>query len=161
MKINKYVNLNDGFSLIEVLVTFVIVGVALLGMTVTQLQSMRNANQALEGTIASIYIAEMAERIRANNVQSGNYVIAHGVLPAKIVCDSVQCTSEQIRGYDIYSWQTAIKDFLPSGGGQIEQDGSEIKISVRWDQDLSGSSGENCPMLTSADLDCIQLIVRI
>ena len=36
----------------------------------------------------------------------------------------------------------------------------DITITIRWDADLSGSSGGNCPVINSNDLDCLQVTLN-
>ncbi|WP_019027168.1 type IV pilus modification protein PilV [Colwellia piezophila] len=148
-----------GFSLVEVLVTTVIVAVGILGILSLQLSQMRSAKQALDNEQASIYLTDMIERIRANSIQSLSYVVAHAVVPGEVDCVSNFCTAIQMAQYDIYTWQKMLIDNLPAGGGEIEQAGGPITITIRWDADLSGSTAKNCPVQTSADLNCLQVII--
>ena len=56
----------SGLTLIEVLVTVVILAVGLLGMAAMQLSGIRGANGANYRTQATIYANDLAERMRAN-----------------------------------------------------------------------------------------------
>ena len=74
--------------------------------------------------------------------------------------------------FDVNDWQqqitgytrpdgTEIRGILPSGAGAIAQVGTtrSYTISLRWDDDRSGSTGTNCPPVTDADLDCYTMTV--
>ncbi len=55
-----------GFSMIEVLVSILVIGVGLLGLSGLQIASMKSANNAHSRITASMLIAEIADRMRAN-----------------------------------------------------------------------------------------------
>ncbi|KGJ88149.1 hypothetical protein ND16A_2702 [Thalassotalea sp. ND16A] len=151
----------SGFSLIEVLVAAIVVALGLLGLMALQLGQIRNTNQAVDGSIAAIYLNDMAERIRANSAQSALYLASHAKLPASIDCVCNQCTAAEVAQFDLYTWQNQLISNLPSGGGEITQAGNSITISIRWDQDLSGSAGKNCPVASDDDLDCLTTTISI
>src|SRR3569833_1611906 len=56
----------QGFSLFEVLVTVVVVGIGLLGLAGLQFAGLRASNQAQDATYATQLALEVAERKRAN-----------------------------------------------------------------------------------------------
>jgi hypothetical protein len=74
--------------------------------------------------------------------------------------------------YDISEWQNQIKGYttaggtvvpamLPSAAGAVARIGTSTSflISVRWDDDHSGSTDTNCPPADADDLDCYQITV--
>ncbi|OUS27731.1 type IV pilus modification protein PilV [Thalassotalea sp. 42_200_T64] len=154
-------NVQSGFSLIEVLVAAIVVALGLLGLMSLQLGQIRNTSQAVDGSVAAIYLNDIAERIRANSAQSALYLASHAELPASIDCVCGPCTAAEMAQFDLYTWQNQLINNLPSGGGEITQAGSSIIISIRWDQDLSGSAGENCPVASDDDLDCLTATISI
>ncbi|WP_371375183.1 type IV pilus modification protein PilV [Thalassotalea aquiviva] len=154
-------NTSLGFTLIEVLVTTVIIGIALLGLTSLQLTQLKNTHQSEDGSIAAIYINDMSERIRANIDSRTLYLIGHGVLPTVVDCKTSACTAAEMVTFDLYQWQQEVKGTLPSGAGEITQTTDTITILVRWDQDMSGSTGTNCPVESDQDLDCLSLTLGL
>jgi type IV pilus assembly protein PilV len=67
-----------GVSLLEVLVSVLVLGIGLLGVAALQTSSMRNTNSSLEKTMAVILTDSLAELLRANPVaaQLGNYAFS-------------------------------------------------------------------------------------
>lgn len=122
-----------GFTLMEVLVTVVILSVGLLGVAGLQLNSLRGNQNALEASVAANLAMEGADRIRANlpgirNPDTGvadrtNYdlINAAGTDPN---CITSGCTVAQIAQTDAYEWITRIQDLLPGGQGVICRDGT-------------------------------------
>ena len=63
-----------GFSLIEVLVTMVVLSIGLLGVAGMQASGLRNNHAVYTKTQATNLAMDMAERIRANPKGRANYV---------------------------------------------------------------------------------------
>ena len=61
------------------------------------------------------------------------------------------------------TWWQALNANLPSASAEVTRDvGSDtFVITVRWDEDRSGSQGTSCPVESDADLDCYQLNVTL
>ena len=52
---------------------------------------------------------------------------------------------------------------LPRSEASVTRDpgGNTYVITVRWDEDRSGSNGTNCPPQSDADKECYQLEVTL
>ena len=61
-----------GFTLIEVLITIVIVAIALLGLAGLQVTSLNNQLESYQRAQAMLLLEDMANRIRANNAEARN-----------------------------------------------------------------------------------------
>ncbi|MEX2320836.1 MAG: type IV pilus modification protein PilV, partial [Saccharospirillum sp.] len=66
--VNPIVSKQSGYSLIEVLVTVVVLAVGLLGVAGVQALGLRTANVALDHNRVTVLATDMAERIRANPI---------------------------------------------------------------------------------------------
>ncbi len=68
----------QGVSLLEVLVSVLVLGIGLLGVAALQTSSMRNTNSSLERTMAVILTDTLAELLRANPeaARLGNYAFS-------------------------------------------------------------------------------------
>jgi type IV pilus assembly protein PilV len=99
--------------------------------------------------------------MRAN--PDGNYV--HSAAPTSDTdCVIAACSVEDLADYDMETWWAQVTAVLPSGSGQVALLAGSANIfvlTVRWDEDRSGSAGTNCPALTAADLECYRLNVTI
>lgn len=155
--------LERGFSLIEVLVTLLVVSVGLLGNAAMQLTALRYTHSASIQSMTTLYASDMAERILANasTAKAGQYNISHGQKPTVTAdCAAGVCSTTDLASYDIFEWKKALSKNLPAGEGQISLAGSTLTVTVRWDEDRDGDKGTACPP-SNADLDCIQVFVHL
>jgi len=159
----------QGFSLIEGLVTLLIIAVGLLGIMGLQLNALRNTHSASVHSQAAIYASDMVERIKANNAvaKTGGYNLAAGTAVtagggpvAGANCVLAACTAVEMAAFDVAEWQQSLGDSLPSGQGEITLAGTTLTITVRWDDDRDGDTGTACPAGNS-DLDCLQIQVNL
>lgn len=127
---SKHINSNSnqrGISLIEVLVTVVILAFGLLGLAGLQMTGVRNNHTAYQRTQASSLTYEIMDRIRANPTGAGanNYLInvssslpASPSAPSKNCYDST-CTPAELASADLSQWYVEVTDRLPGGAARI------------------------------------------
>lgn len=138
----------SGFTLMEVLVTIVILSIGLLGVAGLQLNSLRGNQNALESSVAVTLAAEAVDRVRANlpgvrNPITGallaapeyEFLDSAGSDPG---CIGSYCTVAQIARTDAFEWFTSLETLLPGGVGVICQDstpndGAGGSTSTAWD----------------------------
>jgi type IV pilus assembly protein PilV len=151
-------NRETGVSLIEVLVTLLIVAIGLLGAFALQVKALRYNHEATLRTLAVAQAADMMDRIRANlaGVRAGAYDSLSGIPGSWTDCASGSCSPSQMAVYDQYEWNTANAAILPAGTGTVEgtlADG--FTVTVLWaDKELDGATDANCPGGTAADTRC-------
>ena len=155
-----------GDTMIEVLVTVLILAVGVLGVAAMQVTTLQNLNISHSASTAGILADDFAERMRANGDEAkDNNTYDHTAKPLTIPtnCVTNACTPAQLAGYDIGAWWEALGASLPSATGQVARVGgtNTFNVIVRWDEDRSGSTGTNCPKLTAADLECYQYQVTL
>jgi type IV pilus assembly protein PilV len=150
-----------GDTMIEVLVTIIIIAVGVLGTAALQVTTLKNLNSSHSASVATIVAQDFSERMRAN--PDGNYI--HDSAPAPVAsCVTAACTAQGLANYDMDTWWTQVIAVLPSGTGEVELLAGSANIfvlTVRWDEDRSGSTGETCPKASAADLECFQLNITI
>ncbi|MCU7915457.1 MAG: type IV pilus modification protein PilV [Candidatus Thiodiazotropha sp. (ex Gloverina cf. vestifex)] len=129
----KIIPNTKGFTLMEVLVTIVILSIGLLGVAGLQFSSLRGNQNALEASSAVALAMEGADRIRANlpgirNPDTGvanrtNYdlINAAGTDPG---CIGTGCSLAQLAQTDAFEWISKIEAQLPGGEGVICRDGT-------------------------------------
>ncbi len=132
-----------GFSLVEVLVTMVIMAVGLLGLAGLQVTSLRNTESAYQRTQASLLANDILDRMRANStgVDSGDYNDIDTAAPLNATdCGANVCTPTQMATYDDSDWHAQIASLLPSGTGSVAGNGanSVFTITITWDDNRSG-----------------------
>ncbi len=130
-----------GFSMIEVLVTLLIISLALLGTAGLQAFSMRLNQGGQFRTQAVFMAADLAERIEANKpcAVAGNYVMALSSTAntADNTCSNRQCvTPAELAAYDLSQWERLVAASLPRASWAVAQTGSgnpsTYTITIGW-----------------------------
>ena len=151
------INRTKGFSLIELLVAVLVMGIGVLGITALQMVSLQNNRGALLRADAVQLAYDMMDRIRANTGAAyGALDIGDGP-PAATDCMANNCTAAQMAAFDLAVWKCSLGthnadntcvDFrtddvlpaitvspgLPSGDGSLAIDGATgvVTITVQW-----------------------------
>ena len=118
-----------GFSMIEVLVTVLILAIGLLGLAGLQTTALRSNHSALLRSQATVLAYDIADRLRANRTAAldGGYDID--------LEDTLTGTS--MVAADIIAWKGNLAAMLPLGDGAIERvrngDRTTFTIVVQWD----------------------------
>lgn len=158
-----------GFSIIEVLISVLVISIGLLGMAGLQTTGIQQSHNSYLKTQASMLAYDMADRMRSNlqGVASGRYnSVNNGALDlvtSEPVCaDTNACTATEIADIDIYQWTSAntsgsIYATLPSGHGMISNNGGVFTITVLWDENRTGQTGTDCAGDPATNLKCFQL----
>lgn len=127
MQTPKHIPHQSGFSLVEVLITVVLVSIGLLGLAGLQLTSVQNSNSSGERFIATTLAQDILERMRANRnraIGPGKvYNLAMGADPGV----------GGVEGDDLTAWTDALDAALPSGQGAVQVDNTNVAtITVQW-----------------------------
>ena len=154
-----------GDTMIEVLVTIIIIAVGVLGAAALQVTTLKNLSSSHSASVAAILVEDLSERMRANPTEALNDAYVHNANPGGgfTRCDEGACTMAQLATYDIGTWWEQVTAVLPSGSWQVTRNAgtNTFVLTVRWDDDRSGSTCTNCPTQTTNDLQCFQFNVTI
>jgi len=166
-------NMNSarGFSMIELLVAVLVMGIGVLGITGLQMVSLQNNRGALVRAEAVQLAYDMLDRVRAN--PGANYgPLNLGAPPvAPTNCHTNDCTQAQMMAFDQAVWKCSLglwntnasctplrngvilpvvanQPGLPSGDGQIAVNAGTgiVTITVQWQE-------ANQPNPTSISID--------
>ena len=149
--------LNRGFTLIEVLVTLVILTFGLLGIAGLMAKGQRASFEAFQRQQAISIATDMAERLRANRHQTAAYVAAaplttplgqgsqyKDLLAASITdCGTYTCTTAQLAAYDIALWDGILVGYSEAqvtGGAKVGG-----IVNARGCIDVKASTPGACP----------------
>ena len=120
---------DNGFTLIEVLVTLIVLSVGLLSLAGLQVFGLRTSHSASLRTQATIQSYDIIDRMRANlrGVQDGNYdqpTQAGSAGVEKTACEAITgttngCSTQDMASHDLFKWNQAIADVLPGGVGVV------------------------------------------
>jgi type IV pilus assembly protein PilV len=154
---------NAGFTMIEVLITLIILSLGLLGLAGMQATGLKSNHEAYMRSQATLLAYDMSDRMRANmaGVSAGNYNNISGIPQSYTDCESNACTPAQMAVFDTYQWNTALADKLPSGQGTVTTSGGISTLSVMWDHERSGASGTDCDPDDADDLKCFQVELEL
>jgi type IV pilus assembly protein PilV len=141
-----------GSTLIEVLITVLVLSVGLLGMATLQFDAVKLNHESLLRSKAVNLAYDMSDRVRVNRdgANAGNYSIAIATAPPAVV--ATPSTPSQIANADMNAWLTSVALELPAGDGSIvyRSDGSlnrfgdELTIQVCWDESRGGGAPLTC-----------------
>jgi type IV pilus assembly protein PilV len=164
-----------GLTLIELMVTVVILSVGLLGMAALQSRLQQSEMEAYQRSQALILLQDMASRIAVNRRQAADYVTNDvvGVGGAGAACPTATATQQQ---RDMAEWCAALQGAgetsglnrvgaMIGGRGCVEQlAGGEYLITVAWQGNvplMAPSAGLTCGEdLYSNDTNCVGDICR-
>ena len=130
-----------GASMIEVLVTLVIIGFGLLGMAGLQTRMQMSELESYQRSQALLLLNDMANRIAANRNNASSYLIAAGSpTGAGVVCPTTTSTTAQ---RDRNEWCNALQGAgevsgttkqgaMIGGRGCVESVGGDYMITVAW-----------------------------
>lgn len=154
---------SKGLTLLEILITLVVLSLGLLGVAALQGQSITaNYNSYLYSQASSLGY-EMAERIRINSSAITSYHtggLTSSVLGAD--CEGASCTATQFATYDMDKWLKRVSE-LPEGVGSITGvagSPASATIIIRW----RGFGNGNCNAQGSSSADvytCFRLNLDI
>ena len=164
-----------GFSLIEVLVTMLILAFGLLGVAGLLVKGVSNSSSSEAMAKASQLAGDLADRMRANSkdaVSAGsNYVINEGRATnnPSLWIDAVPTAAEaaaSVGKKDVKDWAASLATQLPEGRGRVEVDDTNRKvlIEVAWSNclgTLSDADTTQCKNNSAAAFKKIQFEVRL
>ncbi|PWQ98608.1 type IV pilus modification protein PilV [Leucothrix pacifica] len=166
-----------GFSLMEVLVSVIVLSIGLLGLGGLQMTSLKGSNNAHFRTVASLAATDLADRMRANPIAvaaahyESAYVLATCKNPPEKLCEStVLCTPEELADYDVFRVNCGVSDDgFQTGGAQYDlpeafmsvscasatcTSGIEHTIEVRWNE-ADDSDADNKVQQRTYELDFV------
>lgn len=145
MKTN-FLSRQTGTSLLEVVVTIVIISIGLLGLAGLQLNSMKFQKSASQRSEAVQSAYDLSERMRANGagVSVGgvatnfyNYTTAYATtiatLPTVPTCAATVCTASEVASIDSALWLRNLGTRLNGGAGYITPNAvGGYDVTVMW-----------------------------
>jgi type IV pilus assembly protein PilV len=141
-----------GFTLIEVLVTVIILAIGLLGLAGLQLNGLRYTHSAYQRSQATILGNDIIDRMRVNRLvaEAGTYNIAIGAAPASTSClgTGANCNPAALANADLSEWKQSLAAVLPLGDGAITQNGGRFTITIQWDDSRGAEAAKSLTVET-------------
>jgi type IV pilus assembly protein PilV len=151
MRVRRIRGRSQGFSLLEVLVSLLIVSLGLLGLSKMQAAALSNTQIARARSLIALQTASLAESMHGNHFWSagtapatvtatGTTVTdASNILNATVDCSPTAkstCTSAQLAAYDFQAWVTAMNTRFPGYTATVQCTTAvttpSCVISVTW-----------------------------
>jgi len=133
----KIIRAQDGLSLIEVLVTVIVMAVGLLGLAALQNVSTKLIYDSYLRTQSAILANDMFDRIRANPNEL--YALDIGQIPDQATCVSdgtdanFSCTPREVVEADLYHWHRNATAIFPDATLQISEDDGDYNVRFSWE----------------------------
>ena len=120
-----------GFTLIEVLITIVLLAIGLLGLAALQGFSLKNSHDSFYRSIASQQAYDIADRMVANQAGViGGFYDNLTATPSNPGCITSGCSAANVAATDYYQWQRANQVVLPGGSGTVTCAAGRLSGSV-------------------------------
>lgn len=119
----------NGFSLVEVLVTMLVVSIGLLGIAGLIATSMKNNHSAQSRSQASVLANDIIDRMRANRS-----VAEASPSPYEIALGAAADPTMGVPGADLAAWLASVAAGVPSGQGAVQFDAAtrNVTVTVQW-----------------------------
>lgn len=138
-----------GFTLIEILIAALVLGIGILGLATLMLTSLKSDQSAFYRSVASTLAYDMADRIRQNRdgAEAGRYdaIDTSDDAPTNPNCstNSSGCSATQTASLDIREWANNFTNVgsasnyvspLPNGVGTVTRTDNEYTITITWSE---------------------------
>ncbi len=139
-----------GFTLIEILVSLIIMAVGMLGLVGLQLAASQNTQGGYLRGQAALMAYDITDRMRGNTgaVTTGAYNIAAGVqLAPGVSCIGIaaDCNTAQLALADLVEWRNHLAVYMPGGNGAVAtvDNGTTttVTVTVIWTDPYSANTG--------------------
>ncbi|MCH8846255.1 MAG: type IV pilus modification protein PilV [Proteobacteria bacterium] len=135
----------DGFTLLEVMVSLLVLSVGLLGLAALQATTLKANHGAYQRTQAIFLTYDMMDRLRANRTAAlaGECDIDMG--------DTLSGSGSAMCDADVTDWQdNFVGLYLPSGQGLIDcsTTATVCVVTVQWDEGRQGGTAADASATT-------------
>lgn len=137
----------QGVSLVESLVALLVLALGVLGMLGLQLKTLTDNQTATHRVVAVRLADDLFERIKANaggdsglasyvpSVVTGSSWPTFTTPSTSQRCDANVCTSAQQAAFDLWTWQTQVRNTLPGGNASTfvsPSDPRQLGVMLAW-----------------------------
>lgn len=169
-------NKQAGFTLMEVLISLLILGIGLLGLSALQLTALQRNTSSYNRSLATTLAYNIADRMRANKVaaNANAYDTDIGDAPSSTAnCLGSTCDATGLANFDLREWKCQLGAYngtgpctgmglvgdLPEGDGQITRAGDIFTITIMWDDERNGVAvnAGNCGTDPETNVTCFSV----
>lgn len=158
-----------GSGMMEVMVSVLLLGIAVIGFAALQVRAVAVTGESSYRTQAMGIAQAFAEKVRANYAQLGTYSNASnwttGTVPN---CLTVACSSTDLATYDIQTTLADTAAMLPGGTIKAQpcNGSTAMCIYVAWNKTTAGAGGttdcvNSSGTYSSSSADCVMMEVYL
>lgn len=153
----RHRNPSRGSSLLDVLVTIVIMTIGLLGLAKLQVSNLRHQQNALYRAEATFLANDILDsmRILNSNVAGNNSARDKGLHYTVDTGSTTAAGPSAVAIADVTEWKARIAQALPDGDGSIAVDGRIATIRIEWNDRRSGAP-DSCSSDKTARPACFE-----
>jgi type IV pilus assembly protein PilV len=165
-KSKKALGRNAGVTLLEVLVSLLVLSFGLLGVAGLQAVTASYKVNSWARNSAALLLSDFAERVRANPEAAKPVVTGVGLYEVKTPwsstadvpsltvdnkCLNELCDPEQRAAYDRWAWRTRVRGEMPQGSAWVEGDRYQgFKVTLMWmDKGFTGAGDDKATLQSS------------
>lgn len=160
-----------GFSLIEVMVTLILLTIGILGLVAMQGRGIQQTSDAVQRNNAIMLGNELIELVRANPTARDSYLLKE--LPAKGACDLSASTKINETSKQLTCWANKVRVLMPEAetlkdefyvcrsqtpGSCANGAGLAIEVQIAWRATAEGCLDDSAP--ANSDPSICRLRVR-
>ncbi|WP_421189490.1 type IV pilus modification protein PilV [Aeromonas enteropelogenes] len=133
----------QGLSLLEIMISVLVLSIGILGMATLQLQALKSNQSALTRTEATQYAYMINDMMRANRsaALNGQYNIDLG--------ETASGSSMAVQ--DLLHWKRVLSE-LPGGDGAVAVSAGRATITIQWDSSRLATDPASRSMTLRTDL---------
>lgn len=122
-----------GVALLEVMITFFVLAVGLLGLAALQVKAMQFNQDSYLRSQATVAASDILDRMRVNTAQAkaGSYNVSYGTT-----------ASTYATGTDLNDWLTFLNGSFPGGEGDISCNSTTLvcTVKIHWTDKINSTS---------------------
>lgn len=170
MYLYRHARRTDGFTVVEVLISLLILSVGLMGLATLQVVGLQNTHGGAQRAQAAFLAYDITDRMRTNTaaVTAGSYNLAAqgtagtggmgAAVPNPIVLvdcfgAAANCSATQMAAHDLGQWQTQLGAYLNNGTGAIATvdniTTTLVTISIQWADAYTVDTGNEIATFTT------------
>lgn len=126
--------ISRGFTLLEVLVTLIIMSIGFLGIAGLVVKTLQYNKGAYARSQATAAASDISDRMRANRTVAlaGGYNLALAATPA----------GTTVPAAELVNWRTTLAATMPKGTGSISVLNGAAVVIVRWDDSRAAGTSK-------------------
>jgi type IV pilus assembly protein PilV len=135
-----------GFTLMETLVSTLVLSIGLLGVAGLQASSLRNNHSALLRSQATQLAYEYTDIVRSNpTAETANtfssFDTQNNNVSITTSCQTASgCSSTEMANTDLAKWSTAINSVLTGGSARVTRVSNIYNIAINWTDDRDNNA---------------------